>query len=70
MPPMSALRTMATCASPPASQPVKSRANSSSRCVMPVVFIRLPARMKNGTASSGNDCVASYMRCTATVGGM
>ena len=33
------------------------------RCVIPPVFIRLPARMKNGIASSGNDVVAEYIRC-------
>ncbi len=70
MPPISALSTIDTWARPPAIQPVSSRANTSSRSVMPVAFIRLPARMKNGTASSGKDWVAPYMRCMATVSGM
>jgi hypothetical protein len=70
MPPIRALRTIETWARPPIIQPVSRRAKISSRSVMPVMFIRLPARMKNGTASSGNDWVAPYMRCMATVSGM
>ena len=37
---------------------------------MPVAFIRLPARMKNGTASRGKLCVAVTIFWTATVSGM
>ena len=70
MPPISAESTIDTWARPPTIQPVSSRAKRSSRSVMPLVFIRLPARMKNGTASSGKDSVAPYMRWIATVIGM
>ena len=39
------------------------------RPVMPATFIRLPARMKNGTASSGNDSMPAIMRCATTTSG-
>ena len=37
---------------------------------MPVEFIKLPAKMKNGTASNGKLCVAVTIFWMATVGGM
>jgi len=39
------------------------------RPVMPAMFIRLPARMKNGTASSGNDSTPAIMRWAMTTSG-
>src|SRR5690349_21512914 len=39
------------------------------RLVMPALFIRLPARMKNGTASSGKLSMPLTMRWTTTNGG-
>src|SRR5207249_1255485 len=39
------------------------------RVVMPAMFIRLPARMKKGTASSGNDSMPAIMRCATTMSG-
>ncbi len=70
MPPIMKLRTIETWARPPAIQPVSSRANLTRRSVMPVAFIRLPARMKKGTARSGKFCVAVAIFCSATVGGI
>ncbi len=64
IPPIIALSTMLTWASPPTIQPVSVVAKEMSRLVIPVAFIRLPASTKNGTASSGKDCVALAMRCT------
>src|SRR6478735_5048143 len=40
------------------------------RLVMPALFIRLPAMMKNGTASSGKLSMPLIIRCTTTNGGM
>src|SRR6478609_1854276 len=39
------------------------------RVVMPALFIRLPARMKNGTASSGKLSMPLTMRWITTKGG-
>ena len=39
------------------------------RLVMPAEFIRLPARMKNGTASSGNESMPFTMRWITTKSG-
>jgi len=36
------------------------------RLVMPAEFIRLPAMMKNGTASSGKLSMPLTMRCITT----
>src|SRR5690606_34107608 len=44
--------------SPPCTPPTIDFANSTSRREMPPVSIRLPARMKNGTAASGNLSIA------------
>ncbi|KAG1438759.1 hypothetical protein G6F57_019708 [Rhizopus arrhizus] len=33
------------------------------------MFIRLPARIKTGTASSGNDSTPAIMRCATTTSG-
>ena len=47
-----------TWARPPRARPTSSCVKSKMRCVIPPVLIRLPAKMKNGTASSGNNVVA------------
>ena len=39
------------------------------RVVMPALFIRLPARMKNGTASSGKLSMPLTIRWMTTNGG-
>ena len=39
------------------------------RLVMPAEFIRLPAQMKNGTASSGKESTPPYMRWMTTKSG-
>ena len=46
-----------TWPSPPWIRPTQSWATPKIRCVIPPVFIRLPARMKNGTARRGNEAV-------------
>ena len=63
MPAKIMLPSTLTCARPPRTRPTSSCVKSKMRCVIPPVFIRLPARMKNGIASSGNDVVAEYIRC-------
>src|SRR5438046_6248966 len=44
-----------------------SCATAKMRNVMPPTFIRLPARMKNGMASNGNEVVEAYMRCATMI---
>jgi hypothetical protein len=39
------------------------------RCVMPAEFIRFPARMKNGTASNGNESRPPTIRWITTKSG-
>jgi len=48
-----------TCASPPCTRPTISLATSKIRSVVPPTFIRLPARMKKGMASSGKEVVVA-----------
>ena len=52
-----------TWPSPPGMWPTSARAKRKIRLVIPPVFIRLPARMKKGTASSVKPVVPEYMRC-------
>src|SRR5215218_10097318 len=40
------------------------------RPVTPAIFIRLPARMKNGTASSGKLSTPAIMRCASVTSGV
>ena len=54
---------------PPRSQPTSALAIAKMRFVMPALFIRLPARMKKGTASKGKLSMPLTMRCTTTKGG-
>ncbi len=70
IPPIMKLSTIETCARPPAIQPVRRLANLTRRWVIPVTFIRLPARIKNGTARSGKLCVAVTIFWITTVGGI
>ena len=51
-------------ASPPWIPPTIDFANSTSRCEMPPDSIRLPARMKNGIAASGNLLIAPNISLT------
>ena len=46
------------CARPPLRRPVSTVARRKRFVVMPALFIRLPARMKSGTASSAKFCVS------------
>src|SRR5688572_26147306 len=46
------------CARPPFRRPVSTVARRSSACVIPALFIRLPARMNIGTARSAKFCVS------------
>ena len=56
-PPISAESAIETCASPPRSRPVITEARLRSRSVMPDLFMKLPAMMKSGMASSAKFCV-------------
>lgn len=55
MPPIMVLITTETCARPPYIRRVSMEAKSRIRLVMPDSFIRLPAKMKNGTARNVYD---------------
>ena len=59
-----------TWPSPPRIHPTRASAKLKIRSVMPAVFIRLPARMKNGTASKGKLSTPLIMRCATTIGGV
>jgi hypothetical protein len=50
---------------PPCTPPTMLLANSTSRREMPPVSIRLPARMKNGMAASGNLLIEANISFTA-----
>ena len=56
-----------TCPSPPWMRPTIKWATANIRWVIPPVFIRLPAKMKNGIARSGNDVVDAYIRCASMI---
>jgi len=68
-PPMSVLSTTLTCARPPYICPVIAVANFTSRFVIPVSFIKLPAKINIGMASSAKFCVSERTRCTGMVRG-
>ncbi len=56
-------------ARPPCTPPTRLFAKSTRRAEMPPSPIRLPARMKNGTAASGNLSRATKACCaTSTIG--
>jgi hypothetical protein len=40
------------------------------RLVIPAVFMRLPARMKNGTARSGKESTPPAIRCSTRKSGI
>ncbi len=69
MPAKITLAPMLTWPRPPRIQPTSAVAKVKIRSVMPAVFIRLPARMKNGTASSGNESTPLTIRCATTASG-
>jgi hypothetical protein len=50
-----------TCPSPPGTCPTTALANRKMRLVMPPVFMRFPARMKKGIASSVKLVVEAYI---------
>ena len=56
------LVTTVTWPSPPRICPTRHWAKWTRRCVIPPVFMRLPARMKKGIASSVKLVVPEYMR--------
>ena len=62
MPAMIMLVTTVTWPSPPRMCPTRHWAKWTSRCVIPPVFIRLPARMKKGMARRVKLVVPEYMR--------
>ncbi len=62
MPAMIMLVTTVTWPSPPRICPTRHWAKCTRRCVIPPVFMRLPARMKKGIASSVKLVVPEYMR--------
>ncbi len=61
--------TTQVAGSPPCTPPTIERANSTRRREMPPTSIRLPARMKNGIAASGNLSSATNNCCAATISG-
>ena len=58
-----------TCPSPPFSQPTAAVAKSKIRLVIPAEFIRLPARMKKGTAINGKLSTPPTIRWRTTKSG-
>src|SRR6266700_2101754 len=61
---------MLTWPRPPRIQPTRATAKLYMRPVTPAMFIRLPARMKNGTASSGKLSTPESMRCASVTSGV
>ena len=59
-----------TWPSPPCSQPTQALAKSKMRSVMPAVFIKLPAMMKKGIASSGKESTPFTMRWMTAISGI
>jgi hypothetical protein len=56
-----------TWPSPPGTWPITALANRNIRLVMPPVFIRFPASMKKGIASSVKLVVEAYILCGSIV---
>src|SRR5690606_38598237 len=69
-PPISVDSTIATCARPPDIQPTATMDTFKRRSVMPLAFIKWPARTKNGTARSGKLWLIEATFCTAMDSGM
>ena len=67
---MSVERTTETCPIEPYMWPVRTFASLTRREVMPVLFIRLPAKMKSGIASIVKDCVVESDFWTRIVHGI
>jgi hypothetical protein len=57
-------KTTLTCAIPPAILRVRREEKRSSLEVIPVLFIRFPAKIKNGTARNAIDWVCATTLCT------
>ena len=70
MPAMIMFVTTTTWARPPRMWPTRVLAKATSRSVIPPVFIRLPARMKNGMARRGNVSIPPISRWTNPSRGM
>jgi hypothetical protein len=68
-PPIRVESTTFTWATPPYIFLVRSLASDNKFLVIPVSFIRLPAKIKNGIARKVNDCVWATTRWTNTVQG-
>ena len=68
MPPMNTLLSTFTWARPPTRWPTSASASPRMRWLMPPRVITAPAKMKNGTARSGNDSVEATMRWTRNAG--
>src|SRR5215216_4509657 len=56
-----------TCPRPPWMRPTNMWATANNLCVIPPVFIKLPAKMKNGIARSGNEVVEAYIRWASMI---
>jgi len=69
-PPMRVLRMTLTWARLPAMCPTRTLDSFTSREVMPVAFMRFPAKMKRGMARSVKLWVWATMRCTEMEMGM
>ena len=67
MPEKMTLAMTHTCPIPPGMCPTTALAKRKIRVVTPPVFIRLPARMKKGIASSVKPVVEAYIRCGSIV---
>jgi hypothetical protein len=67
MPEKIRLAVTLTWPSPPVKWPTRARAKPKMRSVTPPVFIAMPARMKQGTASSGKESMPPISRCGAEV---
>jgi len=61
--------TMQAWASPPRICPTRLLAKPMMRTVVPPRFIRSPARMKKGTAMSGNESIPVNIRCATSCKG-
>jgi len=58
------------CPSPPRTCPMISLAKRTRSCVSPPSFIRLPASMNSGIASSGNEAIPPKIVCGRIVSSM
>jgi hypothetical protein len=54
-----------TCPRPPGIGPTRALANLKILLVIPPLFIKLPAKMKKGTASNGKEVALAYILCAS-----